>query len=105
MILGLYYLMLDPFYIAEEHGKKTKTFRSMDEVLTALSAAGSFNWSEEYGKEGRRDDLGRGIRIAREDQDSNSTAESSKQHLVVWYLIPSFLKNSGFKTTACARKR
>ncbi len=26
MILGLYYLMLDPLYIPEEHGKKTKIF-------------------------------------------------------------------------------
>ena len=63
MILGLYYLMLDPIYIPEDHGKKTKLFKNMDEVLTALSAGGSFNWSEETNKEGRRDDLGRGVRL------------------------------------------
>ncbi len=63
MILGLYYLMLDPIYIAEDHGKKTKVFKNMDEVLTALSSGGSFNWFENAGKDGRRDDLGRGIRL------------------------------------------
>ncbi|MBS0604444.1 MAG: DNA-directed RNA polymerase subunit beta' [Verrucomicrobia bacterium] len=63
MILGLYYLMLDPHYIPEDHGKKTKLFKNMDEVLMALGSGGSFNWFEERGKEGRCDDLGRGIRL------------------------------------------
>jgi DNA-directed RNA polymerase subunit beta' len=62
MILGLYYLMLDPLYNPEDHGYKTKVFRNMDEVLLALSAGGSWNWEEkEDGK--RRDFLGRGLRI------------------------------------------
>ncbi|MBS3903703.1 MAG: DNA-directed RNA polymerase subunit beta' [Simkania sp.] len=64
MILGLYYLMLDPLYIPEEQGKKTKVFRDTEEVLLALSAGGSFNWYEQEQKEGaRRDELGRGLRI------------------------------------------
>ncbi len=63
MILGLYYLMHDPLYIAEEHGKKTKIFNNKEEVLMAMTAGGSFNWEEEKGKEGRRDELGRGIRL------------------------------------------
>lgn len=63
MILGLYYLMHDPIYIPEEHGKKTKIFKDREEVLLALSSAGSYNWYEPKGKEGRQDDLGRGIRI------------------------------------------
>ncbi len=63
MILGLYYLMLDPIYVAEDHGKKTKLFKNMDEVLTALSSGGSYNWYENAGKDGRRDDLGRGLRL------------------------------------------
>lgn len=64
MILGLYYLMHDPIYIAEEHGKKTKIFKDPEEVLLALSSAGSHNWFEEKEVEGqRRDDLGRGIRL------------------------------------------
>ena len=63
MILGLYYLMLDPHYIAEDHGRKTKLFKNMDEVLMALGSGGSYNWFEEKGKEGRSDDLGGGIRL------------------------------------------
>ncbi len=65
MILGLYYLMHDPIHIREEHGKKTKTFASLEEVLLAMQASGSYNW---YTKEAllsgaRRDDLGRGLHI------------------------------------------
>ncbi len=64
MILGLYYLMYDPVYIPEEHGKKTKFFRDADEVLLALSAGGSFTWFEQENILGeRRDDTGRGLRI------------------------------------------
>ncbi|MCI0382564.1 MAG: DNA-directed RNA polymerase subunit beta' [Chlamydiae bacterium] len=66
MILGLYYLMYDPIYIPEEHGKKTKVFSSMEEVLLAMSGGGSYNWFEEdeMFKEGRRrDELGRGLHI------------------------------------------
>ncbi|MCP5509961.1 MAG: DNA-directed RNA polymerase subunit beta' [Chlamydiales bacterium] len=64
MILGLYYLMHDPLYIPEDHGKKTKVFSSSQEVLTALSAGGSYNWDLETAKEGeRRDDMGRGLHI------------------------------------------
>ena len=63
MILGLYYLMLDPIYNPEEHGRKVKLFGSMEEVLMALSSGQSHNWAENKGKEGRFDDLGRGIRL------------------------------------------
>ncbi len=64
MILGLYYLMYDPLYIAEEHGKKTKLFRDKEEVLLALAAGGSYNIFEGELKEGeRRDELGRGLRL------------------------------------------
>ncbi len=62
MILGLYYLMLDPHCTAEDHGRKTKLFGSMDEVLMALHSGGSFNWFEGEQK-GRRDELGRGLRL------------------------------------------
>ncbi|NGX26199.1 MAG: DNA-directed RNA polymerase subunit beta', partial [Chlamydiae bacterium] len=63
MILGLYYLMHDPIYIPEDHGKKTKIFSGPDEVLLAMQAAGSFNWDEETEEGKRRDDLGRGLHI------------------------------------------
>lgn len=62
MILGLYYLMFDPLYIPEQHGKKTKVFGSKEEVLLAMHAGGSYNWFEGQ-IEGRRDTLGRGLHI------------------------------------------
>jgi DNA-directed RNA polymerase subunit beta' len=61
MILGLYYMMLDPLYNPEDYNGKLKVFRDMDEVLLALNAGGSWNWAEQEG--GRRDFLGRGIRM------------------------------------------
>ncbi len=64
MVLGLYYLMYDPLFSPEEHDKKTKTFRNSDEVLLALSSAGSHNWFDEKQVEGaRRDQLGRGLHV------------------------------------------
>jgi DNA-directed RNA polymerase subunit beta' len=62
MILGLYYLMLDPLYIPEDHGQKVKVFRDAEEVLMALNSGGSWNW-EELKASDRRDFLGRGLRI------------------------------------------
>ena len=43
MTLGLYYLMLDPLYIPEDYGRKTKVFSDMQEVLLAISASGDYN--------------------------------------------------------------
>lgn len=59
MIIGLYYLMLDPLYDPELHGKKVKVFSNLDEVLLALSA------SDPYinRPSGERDDTGRGMHI------------------------------------------
>jgi DNA-directed RNA polymerase subunit beta' len=64
MILGLYYLMLDPLYDPEQHGLKVKVFRDTEEVLMAMNSGGSFNWFEKALKEGERSDqLGRGLRL------------------------------------------
>jgi DNA-directed RNA polymerase subunit beta' len=63
MILGLYYLMLDPIYNPEEKGKKIKVFGSSEEVLLALSAAGSYNWDPKRGENARVDDFGRGLNV------------------------------------------
>jgi DNA-directed RNA polymerase subunit beta' len=46
MTLGLYYLMIDPLYDPEAHGKKIKIFRDSNEVLLALQASGSYTWYE-----------------------------------------------------------
>jgi len=63
MILGLYYLMHDPIYDPEAHGKQVRAFRNPEEVLLALSAGESYNWHDENNKETRQDDMGRGLFI------------------------------------------
>ena len=63
MILGLYYLMHDPIYFPEDHGKKTKVFGSSEEVLHALYGSGSYNWEEKIAEGARSDDYGLGLHI------------------------------------------
>ncbi len=62
MTLGLYYLMLDPLYIPEEHGAKTKVFKDKEEVLLALAAiTDTLPVSNEETQ--RYDALGRGLHV------------------------------------------
>lgn len=66
MTLGLYYLMHDPVYDPEKHGRHVRTFRDSKEVLLALEASGTFNYYEgttEADSSRAYDDYGRGIRI------------------------------------------
>jgi len=63
MILGLYYLMHDPLYIPEEHGKTTRVFMDTDEVRLALSADLSFNRTRDESESARQDDTGRSLHI------------------------------------------
>lgn len=63
MILGLYYVMHDPIYFPEEHGKQTKVFGNPEEVLLAMQAGGSYNWEKTTGDGERSDDLGRGVHV------------------------------------------
>jgi DNA-directed RNA polymerase subunit beta' len=65
MTLGLYYLMHDPVYVPEDCGFKTKAFSDMEEVITALTSAGSWNWFNEGEKRQNlhKDYTGRGIHI------------------------------------------
>jgi DNA-directed RNA polymerase subunit beta' len=46
MTLGLYYLMCDPLYFPEQHGKPVRIFRDTQEVLMALNSSGSYGWFE-----------------------------------------------------------
>lgn len=104
MILGLYYLMLDPIYFPEEHRKKIKVFTDMNEVLTALYAGGSFNWSEESGKEGRRDDLGRGIRLHEKIKLKleSGVIETTPGRVLFNTIVP---KELGFQNYALRKKK
>jgi DNA-directed RNA polymerase subunit beta' len=63
MTLGLYYLMAEPLYFPEQHGKKVKLFKDSSEVLQAMHAGGSFTWADMEDKEGRLDFTGRGLHI------------------------------------------
>jgi DNA-directed RNA polymerase subunit beta' len=63
MILGLYWLMLDPLYDPTQYGQKIKTFSCSDEVLTALYSGGSYTFFDKHHEDKRVDDLGRGIRL------------------------------------------
>jgi DNA-directed RNA polymerase subunit beta' len=60
MTLGLYYLMADPIYFPEDHGKKTRIFSSTDEVLLAMGASDS---TPLFDTGVRRDQMGRGLHI------------------------------------------
>jgi len=104
MILGLYYLMHDPLYIPEEHGKKTKIFNNKEEVLMALSAGGSYNWEEDKGKEGRRDDLGRGIRLHEKIKLKleSGVIETTPGRVMFNMIVP---KELGFQNYALRKKK
>ncbi len=59
ILLGLYYLMHDP---VPKSDKKPMVFGSMEEVILAMQAGGSYNWKG--AQEGERiDDLGRGLPV------------------------------------------
>lgn len=104
MILGLYYLMLDPCYNPEEHGKKVRLFGSKEEVLMALSSAGSYNWFEEPGKTGRVDDLGRGIRIHEKIRVrlESGIIETTPGRVVFNMIVP---KELGFQNYSLRKKK
>lgn len=103
MILGLYYLMLDPNYFPEKHGKKIKIFGSSEEVLHALSGAGSFNWYEGE-EESRRDDLGLGLRIHEQIKVKigDSIIETTPGRVIFNTIIPEEL---GFQNYALRKKK
>lgn len=63
MTMGLYYLMHDPIYFAEEHGKKTRIFASEQEVLMALSREGDYELVKHPTQLQAYDLCGRGLHI------------------------------------------
>ena len=103
MILGLYYLMHDPLYMPEEHGKKVKVFRDTDEVLTALNAGGSFNWFEKK-IEGRIDDFGRGMHIHEKIKVriDDAIIETTPGRVIFNTIVP---KELGFQNYALRKKK
>jgi DNA-directed RNA polymerase subunit beta' len=104
MTLGLYYLMHDPIYIPEEQGGKTKTFSGAEEVLLALSGAGSYNWFGKQDTEGRVEDLGRGLHIHERIRlrTKNGIIETTPGRVVFNQIVPAQL---GFQNYNLPKKR
>lgn len=98
MILGLYYLMLDPVIFPE----KVKFFRNLDEVLLALYASGSYNWHEK--ELTRRDDLGVGINIHEKIKVliDGGVIETTPGRVIFNRIIP---KELGFQNYALRKKK
>jgi len=104
MILGLYFLMLDPLYHPEEHGLKVKIFRDKEEVLLALHAGDSWNWHEKEEVEGRRDFLGRGIRLHEKIklQLDDGIIETTPGRVLFNTIVP---KELGFQNYSLRKKK
>jgi len=107
MTLGLYYLMLDPLYIPEDHGLKTRVFRDHKEVLLALQASGSFNWYEENPGSpngANRRDYSRGIRIHEKIKlrTENGIIETTPGRVVFNTIVP---KELGFQNYSLPKKK
>ncbi|MBI5345908.1 MAG: DNA-directed RNA polymerase subunit beta' [Chlamydiae bacterium] len=105
MILGLYYLMLDPIYTAEEQGRKTKIFRNTEEVLLALGASVSHNRFDPK-KQGRAqmDDTGRGLRLHEKIKVKIDVGiiETTPGRVIFNTIVPAHL---GFQNYALRKKK
>jgi DNA-directed RNA polymerase subunit beta' len=104
MTLGLYYLMCDPIYMPEEHGKKTKVFSSADEVLLAIQAGGSHIWDDLVDKAGRFDYTGRGLHIHEKIKlrTENGIIETTPGRVIFNSIVP---KELGFQNYSLPKKR
>jgi DNA-directed RNA polymerase subunit beta' len=105
MTLGLYYLMIDPLYIREEHGQKTRVFRDSEEVLLALNASGSYNWYEEAKKESQDPNYySRGLRIHEKIKlrTENGIIETTPGRVLFNTIVP---KELGFQNYSLPKKK
>ncbi|NGX37515.1 MAG: DNA-directed RNA polymerase subunit beta' [Chlamydiae bacterium] len=104
MILGLYYLMHDPLYIPEEHGRKTKIFSNPNEVRLAMQAAENYNWDEEIKEGERRDELGRGLHVHEKIklQLPEGIIETTPGRVIFNTIVP---KELGFQNYALRKKK
>ncbi|MGK5594862.1 MAG: DNA-directed RNA polymerase subunit beta' [Parachlamydiaceae bacterium] len=103
MTLGLYYLMHDPLYIPEKHGKKTRVFRDTSEVLTALQASGSYNWYEGNSLESNTH-YNRGLRIHEliKLRTPNGIIETTPGRVIFNSIVP---KELGFQNYSLPKKK
>lgn len=103
MTLGLYYLMIDPLYIREDHGLKTRIFRDSQEVLLALQAGGSFNWYEAP-REGEDRYYSRGMRTHEKIKlrTENGIIETTPGRVLFNTIVP---KELGFQNYSLPKKK
>ena len=106
MILGLYYLMLDPFQQIKYEVKKVKIFRNTNEVLSALGCGVSYNrFEKNSGEVGKRvDDTGRGLFIHEKIKVliDGGIIETSPGRVLFNEIVPAKL---GFQNYALRKKR
>ncbi len=100
MTLGLYYMMADPIYFPEDHGKKTKVFGGSDEVLLALAAADGMVKFEND----RRDQMGRGLHVHEKIKVrvDNQIIETTPGRVLFNTIVP---KELGFQNYSMPSKR
>lgn len=106
MTLGLYYLMCDPIYIPEKHGRKTRVFRDMQEVLLALSASGSYSWFDQGKKSDTSSKLPstRGLRIHEliKVRTADGIIETTPGRVLFNTIVP---KELGFQNYSLPKKK
>ena len=99
MILGLYYLMHDPFV----HPEKVRVFANPEEVLMALHSSGSYNWYQ-HDETNRNDHLGRGLHIHEKIRVmiEGGIIETTPGRVVFNTIVP---KQLGFQNYVLRKKR
>ncbi|NGX63546.1 MAG: DNA-directed RNA polymerase subunit beta' [Candidatus Anoxychlamydiales bacterium] len=104
MILGLYYLMIDPIYDPEKHNKKVKIFRNPQEVLLALGAGISYNRYGKSSNDSRLDETGRGLFIHERIKVliAEGIIETTPGRVIFNTIVPEDL---GFQNYALRKKR
>lgn len=105
MTLGLYYLMCDPLYDPEAHGKKIKIFKDANEVIHAMSAGGSYQWEDlPANAKGRLDFSGRGLHIHEKIKlrTENGIIETTPGRVIFNTIVP---KELGFQNYNLPKKR
>lgn len=102
MTLGLYYLMMDPLYIPEAHGKQIRVFRDSDEVLMSLYSSGSYNWYEK--SKDTRQHFARGMRIHEKIKlrTENGIIETTPGRVLFNTIVP---KELGFQNYSLPKKK
>ncbi len=103
MTLGIYYLMCEPLYFPEEHGKQTKIFRDEEEVLLAFNAGGCYTWYRDQKKE-RIDDTGYGLHIHEEIKlrTSSGIIKTTPGRVIFNTIVP---KELGFQNYSLPKKK